>query len=312
MNPLTKKTIILVTGANGVLGKAILNVLSKAGFTNILAPTKNEMDMRDQSAVCSYLSEHRPEVIIHLASIVFGLAGNLANQMYSVIENTTINNNLFMGLMKYPVKKLFFAGTVASYAFPYTSLPLKEEMFFNGLPHYGEFGYAMAKRHAYTYLRILSKETGLQYIYGIFTNLYGAYDKFDVQNGHVIPSLVAKAYYTQKTGGTLDIWGDGSAERDFLYSEDAARAVLLCLEQQSTIDLINISSGVGCSIKHVAELLARIAGISNLSYQKDKPVGIQKRVVDNTNLLNLGFCPKTSLETGLLRTYQYYSSLQDS
>lgn len=215
-----------------------------------------------------------------------------------------------MGLMKYPVNQLFFAGTVASYAFPYASLPLKEEMFFNGLPHYGEFGYAMAKRHAYAYLRILNKETGLRYVYGIFTNLYGEYDKFDIQNGHVIPSLIAKAYHAQQTESALKIWGDGSAERDFLYAEDAARAVLLCLEQQSTIDLINISSGVGYSIKYVAESLAKIAGISNLCYQNDKPVGIPKRSIDNTKLLKLGFCPEISLEAGLLRTYKYFSDLK--
>jgi Nucleoside-diphosphate-sugar epimerases len=136
-------------------------------------------------------------------------------------------------------------------------MPLKEADFFEGLPHYGEFGYAMAKRHAYTYLKIISQETEMLFSYGIFTNLYGENDRFDESNGHIIPSLISKAYSASLSGKNLNVWGNGSAERDFLYAEDAARAVLLCLEDDNPQRIINISSGRGIRIGYIAETIAK-------------------------------------------------------
>ncbi len=247
-----------------------------------------------------------------MASLVFGLGGNLKNQMRSAIENTQINNNLFHCLTQYPVKHLFFAGTAASYPYPYTKLPLSEDMFFEGLPHYGEFGYAMAKRHAYTYMHILAKEYGTQFVYGIFTNLYGTNDRFNIETGHIIPSLIAKSYYAKQTGTPLYVWGDGNAERDFLHVKDAAEAVLFCLEQDSDIGLINISTGISVTIRQIAEYLKEIAGITDYQFENDKPVGIIKRVVDNNKLINLGFKNKISLKEGLFEAYNWYSVHRES
>lgn len=308
MTKLDRNKPVIITGSGGVVGKAVLAYLQLKGFTRLLAPTRQEMNLLDIVSTQAYLAANRSQAIIHLASVVFGLGGNLKHQLRSALENTAINNNLFAALQQYPVERLFFAGTVASYPFPYRTMPLVEERFFEGLPHYGEFGYAMAKRHAYTYLRILAEEIGLRYTYGIFTNLYGPHDRFDIENGHVIPSLIAKAYSAAQSGVALEVWGDGSAQRDFLHAEDVAQAILICLDQNDANRLINISSGQGVSIRHVAETTAAIAGIAQLHFASDKPVGIPSRVVDNKQLISLGFVPSISIEDGLSSTYNWYAS----
>ncbi len=308
MPEIDRNAFLLITGSGGMLGSAVLAHLQREGFTQLLAPTRQEMNLLDSNSIRAYLSAYRPKTIIHLASVVFGLGGNLKHQMLSGLENTAINNNLFRELQSYPIEHLFFAGTVASYPFPYRTMPLVEESFFEGLPHYGEFGYAMAKRHAYTYLRILGEETGLRYTYGIFTNLYGQNDRFDIENGHVIPSLIAKAYSASQSGTVMEVWGDGSALRDFLYAEDAARAILLCLDQNDENRLINISSGYGVSIRHIAETIATASGTTELRFVSDKPIGIPSRVVDNKQLTLLGFSPSVPIEEGLINTYNWYSS----
>ena len=296
---------VLVTGSGGVLGAAVLKQLKQNGFHNVIAPRRSELDLLDVNRTFDFIGSHRPDAVIHLASVVFGLAGNMKYQMMSIEQNTLLNNNLFSALYKFPAEYVFFAGTVASYPHPYASMPLQEERFFDGLPHRGEFGYASAKRHAYNYLSLLKSEAGVEFTYGIFTNLYGEADRFDVAHGHVIPSLIAKAHASKKDG-VLEVWGDGFALRDFLNSEDAAQAVVLCLKSD-TPDLVNISSGVAVSIREVAETVARIAGIQNVVFQTDMPVGIPRRVVDNSRLRALGFVPRVGLSNGLLTTYEWYT-----
>ena len=303
-----QNSTVLITGAGGVLGKAVTACFQREGFVNLLTPSRVEMDLLNSESVHAYFKKHQPKVVIHLAATVFGLGGNLRYQMRAALENTLINDYFFSALQCYPPEYVFFAGTVASYPFPYSGMPLIENSFFNGLPHSGEFGYAMAKRHAYTYLHLLNKEMGLRFTYGILTNLYGPYDRFDISNGHVIPSLIAKAHDAVKNGHDLEVWGDGAAERDFLYSEDAARAILYCFDHDQKNQLINISSGQGVSIRHVAEIIGGASGVKNIRFATDKPTGIPRRVVNNQRLLDLGFKPSVSMEEGLMETYRWYAN----
>ncbi|TPN83191.1 NAD-dependent epimerase/dehydratase family protein [Mesorhizobium sp. CU2] len=300
----------LVTGASGVLGRAIVRQLERLGVRDVLRPSRQELDLLDENETRRYFSTYRPDTVIHLAATVFGLAGNMKNQLRAVTENSAINHHIFSAIAKYPVNNFFFAGTVASYPYPYLEMPLREDNFFTGLPHSGEFGYAMAKRHAYSYLEILCKEIGMRYTYGIFTNLYGDHDRFDVTNGHVIPSLVVKAHRAALTKTPLEVWGDGTAERDFLHAEDAARGVMLCLTNAGLQNFVNISSGIGVTIRQVTECIASEAGVSDVRFNVDRPVGIRSRVVDNSKLRSAGFAPEISLQCGLARTYKWYEDNQ--
>ena len=301
---------ILITGGSGLLGRAVRAALASAGCDAVHAPSRAELDLGDRAAVHSYMETHRPQTVIHLASLVFGLGGNSRNQMRSLSENGAINDNLFTALQRFPARRLFFAGTVASYPFPYASMPLQENEFFNGLPHRGEFGYAMAKRQAWAYLEILAEETGLDFTYGILTNLYGPGDRFDTVNGHVMPSLIAKAHEAASEGGELQVWGDGSATRDFLYVADAARAIIHCFENPVGERLVNISSAEEVTIRNVALTIAANFDHVPVIFDANGAVGIPKRVIDNTRLVASGFSGFTSLADGVALTCQWYADNQ--
>jgi GDP-L-fucose synthase len=298
---------ILVTGARGLLGTALAKALARLEVPGILTPSRAELDLMDADATERYFARHRPASVVHLAAVVFGLGGNLGSQTGILAQNTLINNNIFSAMARYPVRKCFYAGTVASYPFPYKSETLREDEFFNGLPHAGEFGYGAAKRHAYCYLHLLAKDIGLSFAYGILTNLYGENDRFNIDDGHVIPSLIAKAHAAAQSNGRLEVWGDGSAERDFLHADDAARAVIACLDSDEKELLLNISSGRGVSMRTLAECIAEAAGLPGVSYLPGKPTGIPRRVVDNTRMRRLGVEPAIRLEDGLRAAYEWYS-----
>jgi GDP-L-fucose synthase len=307
MNKITQNSKILVTGAGGGLGKALLFLLHKQGYSTILAPSRHDLNLLDAESVGDYIGVHRPNAVVHLAAVVFGLQGNLDNQMRSLIENSQINANLFAALESHPADYCFFAGTVAAYAYPYKRIPLIEDNFFGGLPHGGEFGYAMAKRHAYAYLKVLKDTKGTNFTYGIFTNLYGENDRFNDNSGHVIPSLIKRTNRAHIDKKPFLVWGDGKAERDFLHFDDAANAILCCMKTGNTPELVNISSGSSTSIRMLSELICKSAGITNIEFQIDKPVGIQSRVVDNTVLRSLGFNQSINLDFGIQRLHRWYS-----
>lgn len=298
---------IFITGARGLLGTAIVKLLSKNDNVDLLCPKRDELDLLDAENVTRFIETHKPSTVIHLASLVFGIGGNLKNQMTSLSANTRINENLFTALYNCPPKKIFFAGTVAGYSHPYKSMPIKEDTFFDGLPHGGEFGYAMAKRHAIAYLEILANEQKVDVIYGALTNLFGPNDNFDIENGHVIPSLVAKAHRAKVDHTPLNVWGSGEATRDFLFVEDAASAILHLLENGSKERLVNISSGVGVSIGQVAKIIADCYELAELHFDETKPTGIAERVIDNSRLKETGFSSFSDLQTCLKITCDWYA-----
>lgn len=307
MNKITQNSTVLVTGAGGGLGKAVLSTLRSQGYSMILAPSRHDLNLLDAESVSRYIGLHRPNAVVHLAAVVFGLQGNLDNQMRSLMENSQINANVFAALNSHPVDYFFFAGTVAAYAYPYKRIPLIEDNFFGGLPHGGEFGYAMSKRHAYAYLKVLKDTKDTNFTYGIFTNLYGENDRFNDNAGHVIPSLIMKANRALIEKKPFLVWGDGTAERDFLHFDDAAQAILRCMEIGATPELVNISSGRSTSIRMLTELVCKTAGVTDIEFQIDKPVGVQSRIVDNTVLRSLGFTQSISLDFGIQRLYRWYS-----
>lgn len=297
---------ILVTGANGMLGRALLKRLNSEGFFRINAPSRNVLNLLDEDKVDEYVRAQMPDYVFHLASRVYGLKGNLNNQLLSLHENTKIYANLLNALSKIKtVKKIFFAGTVASYSYPYKSQILKEEDFFLGNPHRGEFGYAMAKRHAYAFLEILRDNYGIDSCYGLFTNLYGENDTFDAINGHVIPALIYKAVEAKKNNfNTFKVWGNASTVRDFLYIEDAAAAAIHCMKNISGI--INLSSGIGTSMGELARIIAENVGGVEPEWDNSEPIGISKRIVSADKLVKSGYSEFNPLGIGICKTVKWY------
>lgn len=299
---------ILVTGAGGVLGQAILERLAKDGFKNVLSPSSLELNLLDDGKLDVFFEEKKPKFVFHLASLVFGLKGNLNNQINSISKNTMINNNLLMACYRHKVKKIFFAGTVAAYPYPFVELPLREDFYLNGEPHWGEYGYAASKRHGLSYLNIMKNNHDVDYCYGIFTNLFGPHDKFDIENGHVIPSLIEKSFISISSGkNLLEVWGNKNTTRDFMLSTDAARAAVLAMEKYS--GLINISSGVETSIESICNAINQWHGNKlMLAWDKNAPIGVPKRSVDNSRLQELGFKCDYDIKSGIKLVMDWYSN----
>jgi GDP-L-fucose synthase len=302
---------ILVTGANGMLGRALCARLAVAGNTNLLTPSRNDLDLLDAASVAIYILQHRPDYVFHLGAMVYGLGGNTKFKLQSLVTNTMINHNVLTACAAAKPRKIFFAGSVASYPYPYKSLPLNEKDFTGAAPHYGEYGYSQAKMHALSYLTIMKRELGIDYAYGILTNLYGPHDRFDTENGHVIPSLICKIHAAATTGRKFRVWGDGTATRDFMHAEDAAEAILLATGQHNGI--INICSGHTTTLRSVVEDLKVASGwFGEVIWEKDKPTGIPQRSVSNRELERLNFKARYTLSTGLKQTYDWYAAKGES
>ncbi len=308
---LNRDGVVLVTGGWGMLGKALRQELATQGFTRVYTPRRSELELLDTKATSTYFSQLRPNYVFHLASVVFGLLGNQRNQIKAISENTILNHNVLLAAAEAGVSKLFFAGTVASYPFPFPRLPLTEDMLWQGSPHSGEFGYAHAKRHALAYLEVFSKEAGMEFLYGLLTNLYGPEDRFDDQNGHVIPSLIKKTDAAKANGSDFSVWGDGAATRDFMYTQDAARAIMIAFE--AGCGIANICSGQSVSIREaVAALVAAARFEGNIVWQLDKPVGVPARTVSDAVLQNLGFKPRVGIEDGMRLTWEWFQQHRES
>lgn len=305
-----KNSVILITGGQGMLGTHTKKILSKLGYEHILSPTKDELNLLDLKNTEQYLTEKKPDFIFHFAGLVYGLGGNLNNQIDAIYKNSLINLNLLYALRSLPIRKIFFAGTVASYPFPYESLPLKEEQMFLGKPHQGEYGYAVAKNLGYHFLELLQKEIKLDYCIGLFTNLFGEHDKFDDKNAHVVPSLIYKIYHAIQQKTPLEVWGSGEATRDFLYVSDAAKAAIFLMDNFS--GMINISSGKESSIQELVSDLTKVSNFTGeVAWQKNAPTGIPARSVDNSKLRNLGFDDFTNYYQALNNTYQWFNDSQN-
>jgi GDP-L-fucose synthase len=296
---------ILVTGSGGLLGTEIVKCINN-NYKDIklVTPRSFDVDFRSKLETDNLFStEGDIDTVIHLAAVVFGLKGNMLNQYNALHQNTLIDSNIFDACKQYGVKKIFYASSVAAYGFPFVKIPLIEDDFLVGGPHPGEFGYSMAKRHAHSYLKVLSKYD-INCTYGLFTNLYGKHDTYNETTGHVIPSLIYKALEAKKNKNPnlrrLSVWGDGTASRDFMYAKDAARAVLhLLSSSEKGFEMYNIASGVTTKISDIVEILASSLNLYDIDFDISQPTGIQSRSVSVDRLNETGFSCNHSLTSGL-------------
>jgi GDP-L-fucose synthase len=301
---------ILVTGANGLAGSAVVEHLHANQFTCVIPLTRNECDLTDMIETRQTFMRTRPRHIFHAAATVYGLGGNMANQAKTCRDNTLINTHVIDAAhLCGSVRKITVMGTNAAYPWP-TLLPFKEEQIYNGRPDAGEFGYGHAKRHMLAMLETYQHSYGLEYSYLVSGNLYGPRDRFNSETGHVLPSLIKKFWDAREIGGKVDIWGDGSATRDFLYSKDLARVVQLLMSEDIKSGAINIGSGQRVSIQNVVEYLCVISGVSadRVRWDKSKPTGRPNCYADLSRIGALGFTPGYSIEQGLRETWDWYKT----
>jgi GDP-L-fucose synthase len=305
-----QNSCILVTGANGLAGSAVVEHLCAHGLTCVVPVTRRDCDLRDPIAVMKMFDRIEPEYVYHPAATVYGIMGNMKNQAKSIYDNTLINTNVIHSAhVVASVKKIVAMGTNAIYPWP-PKLPYTEDDIFDGRPHNMESGYGHAKRHMLAMLEAYKESHGLDYTYLVSGNLYGPRDRFNTETGHVLPSLIKKFYDASvNPDAVVSIWGDGSPTRDFLYSADLARIVhgMLAL---GTSGAINIGSGEASSIRRVAGMLSDISGVGldRIQFDKTKPNGRPDCYADLSKLRALGFAPDYSIAKGLSLTYDWYKA----
>lgn len=296
---------ILVTGAGGLVGSALCDLLRHTGHSRVIGITSDQVDLRDRNSTIRLIEQARPTFIYHCAARVYGIRGNLDNKGVSFFDNVTINTNVVEAARIAKVRKIVAMGSGCVYPYPPPRLPLHENMVWLGPPHPSEDSYAHAKRAMLAQLDAYKEQYGLAFAFVISGNLYGPRDKFDAQNGHVIPSLISKFYHAQVTGSSVTIWGDGSAKRDFLFVDDAARALVAIMSNGS--GPINMGSGQVHCIRDIVDILSRLTGTQDrVVWDQSQPNGQEYRAYDLSRLSATGFAPQISLDEGLARTYAWY------
>jgi GDP-L-fucose synthase len=300
---MNKDDTILVTGAGGLVGTAVVEHLTTEGFANVVPLYHEDCDLTNGTRTHDLFMGIRPKHIFHAAACVFGIMGNMNNQGKSFLVNTRINCNVIDAAKECKAEKITVMGTNAVYPFP-PKLPFNERDIFDGRPHSSESGYAHAKRGMLAMLEAYEQSYSLPWAYIVSCNLYGARDKFDPVNGHVVPSLIRKFHYAWLHGAPVTVWGDGSARRNFLYVKDLARLSLTVME--SVHGAINVGDGTVYSIRQVVDTLSKITGVTDIKWDGTKPNGQIYRAADLSLLDATGFRPVYSLEQGLKETWDWY------
>jgi GDP-L-fucose synthase len=284
------------------LGSALSS--QSQGMFEVFSPSRHDLDLEDSLAVQDYVSWLQPDYCIHAAAHVYGLGGHKLHPNKALFLNSKIDLNLISALSESKLEHFVYVGTVASYGYPYISQPLSENDFLSGTPHAGEYGYAMAKRFGFDLSNSL-KLNGTTVTYAIMTNLFGPNDNFNEKTGHVIPSLIARAFSSKKEKLPLQVWGDSNDSRDFLFSRVAATRIIQALSYRYD-GLLNIGSGQERKIFDVAEFIGNEVGVLGIVNKNGGVNAIRNRTLD-ISLLEMKFGSiEDNFESNLAETISWY------
>ena len=299
---------ILISGSNGMVGRVLTNKLKKDGYINLLTPTSNELDLRDQQTIIDYFKSNEIEYVFHLAAKVGGIAVNIRTPAEFLYNNLMIDCNVIETAKNYNVRKLLYLGS--SCAYPRNcKQPMKEEYMLSGYLEPTNLGYALAKICGLKLCEFYNKQFGTNFISLVAPNLYGIYDHFDSDNSHVISALISKFDKAKITNDKyVKVWGTGKAKREFLYVEDLVDALLYFMVKIDHLDsFINIGTGLEISVKDLSLLLSEIIDIKKeIKFDHSKPDGMIRKKLDISRSKDYGWEAQTSLEEGLLKTYDWY------
>ena len=299
---------VTVTGGTGFLGSYVVEKLRNLGVADPFIPRSSEYDLRDVAAIRRMLRDSNPNLLIHLAARVGGIGANRARPAEFFYDNLIMGVQLFHECWRTGVGKLVIIGTVCAYP-KFAPIPFKEEDLWNGYPEETNAPYGLAKKMLLVQSQAYRQQYKFNSIFLLPVNLYGPGDNFDIETSHVIPALIRKCLDAKERGDDhIEVWGTGSATREFLYVEDAAEGVLLAAEHYNESLPVNIGSGIEISIKDLVQLVvAKVGFEGKIIWDADKPDGQPRRCLDTSKAQQLfGFRARTTLEEGLKRTIDWY------
>ncbi len=301
---------VLVTGGAGFLGGALQRLLSNAGCTDLAAPRSADVDLRHAETATSYIADLAPDLVFHLAARVGGIGANMAKPAEIYLDNLLLGTNVIEAARHANVAKTVVVGTICSYP-KFTPVPFSEESLWTGYPEETNAPYGIAKLAQLVHLQANRQQYGQQGIYLMPTNLYGPGDKFNPAVSHVIPALIKKCVDARNSGApSVEVWGTGSASREFLYVDDAAQGIIMAAEHYDDAEPVNLGATDELAIKDLAELIAQLVGFEGeLAWDSSKPDGQPRRCVDTTRAREaFGFAATTNFEQGLRTTIDWYEA----
>ena len=299
---------VFISGGAGMAGRNIAEHPAAADW-QVIAPPRAELDLERYDAVEGFLRETRPDVIIHCAGLVGGIQANIARPVDFLVRNVDIGRNVILAARAAGVQRLVNLGSSCMYPRLGTN-PLREEQVLDGELEPTNEGYAIAKIYAARLCQYLRREEpALQYKTLIPCNLYGRHDKFDPSHSHLIPAVIRKVHEAKLSGAaTVEIWGDGTARREFMYATDLADAVARHVAQgDSAPEMMNIGLGHDHTINEYYAAVARVVGWQGeFVHDLNRPVGMKQKLVDISRQTAWGWAPRHSLEQGIALCYDYF------
>lgn len=303
---------VVVTGGNGFLGRVVVRLLAEKG-ARVVAPTHDEYDLTIPGAADAMLAAHSPSHVIHLAARVGGIGYNQVAPAPLYLDNLMMGTHIIEATRRAGTEKTVLLGTVCSYP-KFTPVPFREDSFWDGFPEETNAPYGIAKKAHLVHAQVNAAQYGQKFAYLIPTNLYGPGDKFHPEVSHVIPALIKKCVEAKESGAEfIDVWGTGSASREYLYVEDAAAAIVKAAEIHDGTEPINLGSDREITIRETAETIAAVTGFTGtLRWDASKPDGQPRRRIDAGRAAELlGWRAEMNFRDGLSRTVEWYLAHRD-
>lgn len=301
---------IWLTGGTGFLGRAVVAELKARQFKDVLVTSRQDCDVRDVQQIRRYLEKYRPQAVVHMAAVVGGIGANRAHPAEFFYDNMMMGTQLMHESWQSGVEKFVTLGTVCAYP-KFVPIPFREENLWDGYPEETNAPYGLAKKMLLVQGQAYRQQYGFNAVYLLPVNLYGPWDNFDPASSHVIPALIRKCLEAVENGSDqVEVWGDGSPTREFLYVEDAARGIVAALQYYNKPEPVNLGSGMEISMRQLIELIAELTGFQGrLEWDTTKPNGQPRRCLD-TSLAEqeFGFKATTDFREGLKRTIEWYKA----
>ena len=297
---------ILVAGANGMVGSAIVRNLKSKGYTNIIKGTRDDVDFTDQEATDTFFRLKKPEYVFVAAAKVGGIMANNNYKAEFLTENLRIQTNIIESANRWNVTKLLFLGSSCIYP-KFATQPIREDQFMTGSLEPTNDAYAIAKIAGIMMCQAYRQQYGFNAISLMPTNLYGPNDNFDLETSHVLPAMIAKFHNAMKNNESVTLWGDGSAMREFLHVDDLAEACYVCMQKYDEPEHINVGTGEDVRIWELANIISDVVGFSGeILWDFIKPNGTPRKVLNIDKIKELGWEPKINLQKGIELTYEWY------
>jgi len=303
---------VWVAGHRGMAGSAIVRRLA-AERCELVSVGREQLDLRNQPAVESWMQTVRPQVVFVAAATVGGIAANDSRPAEFIYDNLAIETNIIHGAWRAGVEKLLLLGSSCVYP-KFAAQPLAEDALLTGALEPTNQWYAIAKIAGIKMCQAYRRQYGCDFVSAMPTNLYGPGDNYDLQQGHVVAALQVKIHQAKQSGArTVEIWGSGTPRREFLHVDDLADALVFMMKHYSEERHLNVGTGADVTIRELADLIAKVAQYEGtFVYDPSKPDGTPRKVMEVGRLTALGWKAKTSLEQGIKQAYEAYANSQRS